>query len=106
MVGLESGSYDQIVAYLEKELELNALEESDGLPMATLKSSTSKSKTPLSTGQMTNLTCNYCKEKDHIVKDCKKLKKKKEKDALQGKPTQKRVYPECGTCGKKNHPEE
>ena len=77
MAGLENGSHDEIVAHLEKELELNALEESDDLPMVTMTSSTSKSKTPLSTGQMTDITCNYCKEKSHLVKDCKKLKKKR-----------------------------
>ena len=106
MARLENGSYDEIVAHLERELELNALEESDDLPMATMTSSTTKPKTPLSTGQMSDITCNYCKEKGHMVKDCEKLKKKKEKDAQQGKQTQKKTYPECGTCGKKNHPEE
>ena len=106
MARLENGSYDEIVAHLERELELNALEESDDLPMATMTSSSTKPKTPLSTGQMSDITCNYCKEKGHMVKDCEKLKKKKEKDAQQGKSTQKKTYPECGTCGKKNHPEE
>ena len=106
MARLENGSYDEIVAHLERELELNALEESDDLPMATMTSSTTKPKTPLSTGQLSDITCNYCKEKGHMVKDCEKLKKKKEKNAQQGKSTQKKTYPECGTCGKKNHPEE
>ena len=101
MARLENGSYDEIVAHLERELELNALEESDDLPMATMTSSSAKPKTPLSTGQMSDITCNYCKEKGHMVKDCEKLKKKKEKDAQQGKSTQKKTYPECGTCGKR-----
>ena len=77
MARQENGSYDEIVAHLERELELNALEESDDLPMATMTSSTTKPETPLSTGQMSDITCNYCKEKGHIVKDCEKLKKKK-----------------------------
>ena len=106
MARLENGSYNEIVAHLERELEVNALEESDDLPMATMTSSSTKPKTPLSTGQMSDITCNYCKEKGHMVKDCKKLKKKKEKDAQQGKSTQKKTYPECGICGKKNHSEE
>ena len=106
MARLENSSYDEIVAHLERELELNALEESDDLPMATMTPSSTKPKTPLSTVQMSDITCNYCKEKGHMVKECEKLKKKKEKDAQQGKSTQKKTYPECGTCGKKNHPEE
>ena len=49
MARLENGSYDEIVAHLERELELNAIEESDDLPMATMTSSSTKPKTPLST---------------------------------------------------------
>ena len=100
MAILENCSYDKIVALLEKELEHNALEESDDLLLATIASSTSQPL--LSNGQATN---NYCKEKNHMVKNCEKVKKKKEKDAQQSKPTQKKVYSESGTCGKKS-PEE
>ena len=103
MARLENGSYDEIVAHLERELELNALEELDDLPMVTMTSSTTKSKTPLSTGQMSDITCNYCKEKGHMVKDWEKLKEKKMPSKAN---KQKKTYPECGTCGKKNHPEE
>ena len=106
MARFANGSYDEIVAHLEKKLELNALEDSDDLPMASMTSSTSKPKTLLSTGQTTDVFCNYCKEKGHMVKDCEKPKTKKEKDAQKSKLTQKKVYPECGTCGKKNHPDE
>ena len=106
MARLENGSYDEIVAHLEKKQELNAHEESDDLPMATKTSSSSKPKPPLSTGQMSDITCKYCKEKGHMVKDSEKLKMKKEKDAQQSKSTQKKTYLDCGTCGKKNHPEE
>ena len=103
---LENGSYDEIVAYLERESELNAFEESDDLSTASMTSSTTKAKTVPSNVQMSDITCNYCKEKGHMVKDCEKLKKEKKKKAQQGKSTQKKVYPKCGSCGKTNHPEE
>ena len=56
MARLENSSYDEIVSHLEKELEFNALEESDDLPMATMTSSSSKPKTLLSTGRMSDIT--------------------------------------------------
>ena len=101
MARLQNGSYDEIVDHLQRQLELNALEEYATCQGRKWHPQHPMSKTPLFTGQM---TCNYCK--GHMVKDCEKLKKKKEKDAQQGKPNHKKVYPECGTCGKKNHPEE
>ena len=79
MARLENGSYDEIVAHLERELELNALEETDDLPMATMTSSTTKPKTPLSTGQMSDITCNYCKGKGPYGQGLRKTQKEKRK---------------------------
>ena len=108
MARLENGTYVEIVAHLERELELNALEESDDLPIATMASSSVKTKNLLSTGIDTNQNnqCSYCKAEDHFWKNCPKLKKKKELEAKNGKNPQRPTYPECPTCNKTNHPAE
>ena len=70
MARLQNGTYEEIVAHLERELELYALEESDDLPIATMASSSGKTRNLLSTGIDTNKNnqCSYC--------NCPKLKKK------------------------------
>ena len=102
---LENGSYDEIVAHLERELELKMREEFHDLPMATMTSSTFKQKSFVSNGLSSDITCNHCNEKSNQVEACEKLKKKEQKDAQKSKPTQKKFYLQYGTCGKKNHPE-
>ena len=108
MARLENGTYEEIVAHLERELELNALEESDDLPIATMASSSGKARNLLSNGIDTNKNnqCSYCKAEDHFWKNCPKLKKKKESEAKNGKKPQRQTYPECPTCSKTNHPAE
>ena len=108
MARLENGTYKEIVAHLERELELNASEESDDLPIATMASSSNKSRNLLSNGIDTNKNnqCSYCKAEDHFWKNCPKLKKKKESEAKDGKRPQRQTYPECPTCSKSNHPAE
>ena len=83
MARLENGTYEEIVAQLERELELNALEESDDLPIATKTSSPGQARNLLSNGIDTNKNnqCSYCKVEDHFWKNCPKLKKKKESEA-------------------------
>ena len=108
MARLENGTYEDIVAHLERELELNALEESDELSIATMASSSSKSRNLLSNGIDTNKNnqCSYCKAEHHFWKNCPKLKKEKESEAKNGKKPQRTTYPECPTCSKTNHPAE
>ena len=108
MARLENGTYEEIVAHLERELELNALEESDNLPMATMASASTSNSNLLSNGINTNkdAQCSYCKSTGHFYRNCPKLKKKKELEDKNGKKHQRPTYPECPTCGKKNHPAE
>ena len=86
MARLENGTYEEIVAHLERELELNAPEESDDLPIATIASSSGKARNSLSNGINTNKNnqCSYCIAEDHFWKNCPKLKKKKELEAKKG----------------------
>ena len=108
MARLENGTYEEIVAHLERELELNALEESDDLPMATMASASTSHNNLLSNGINTNkdAQCSYCKATGHYYKSCPKLKKKKETEDKDGKKPQRPTYPPCDTCGKKNNPTE
>ena len=108
MARLENGTYQEIVAHLERELELNALEESDDLPMATVASASSGNSNLLSNGINTNKDAqySYCKATGHYYKSCPKLKKKKEMEDKNGKRPQRLTYPPCDPCGKKNHPTE
>ena len=108
MARLENGTYEEIVAHLERELELNALEESDDLPMATMASASTSHNNLLSNGINTNkdAQCSYRKATGHYYKNCPKLEKKKETEDKDGKKPQRPTYPPCDTCGKKNHPTE
>ena len=78
MARLENGTYEEIVAHLEREFGLNALEESDDLPMATIASASTINNNLLSNGINTNkdAQCSYCKATGHFYKSCPKLKKK------------------------------
>ena len=54
MVQLANGTFDEIVAHLDRELELNALEESDDLTKAAMASTSSNNKNLLSYDNDTN----------------------------------------------------
>ena len=101
MARLENGTYEEIVAHLERELERNALEESYDLPMATMASASTNQSNLLSNGINTNkdAQCSFGKAMGHYYKSCSNLKKKKEMEEKDGKEPQHPTYPPCNTCG-------
>ena len=102
---VENATYEKIVTRLERELELNGLEEGDDIPVPTMPTAPT-AKRPgtglLSSGIDPNVTCNYCKKPGHVKDDCRKLKRKEEQRRNVGQDTKK----ECPTCDKTNHPAE
>ena len=108
MARLENATYEEIVAHLERELELNGLEEGDDIhvpTMSTAPTATRPGTGLLSSGIDPNITCNYCKKPGHVKDDCRKLKRKEEQKRNGGQDTRKE-YPKCPTCDKTNHPAE
>ena len=108
MARLENTTYEEIVTHLERELELNGLEEGDDIHVPTMSTATTATRPGtglLSSGIDPNITCNYCKIPEHVKDDCRKLKRKEEQRRNEGKDT-KKEYPKCTTCDKTNHPAE
>ena len=101
---LENGTYEEIIQHLERELELNGL-EGDNAPAITINATQNTyQKTQEQNFDISNLECRYCKEKGHFVRDCIKLKRKKEKDERNGiDPNARRTFPPCEHCGLTNH---
>ena len=108
MARLENATYEEIVTHLERELELNGLEEGDDIPVPTMSTAPTATRPGtglLSSGIDPNITCNYCKKPGHVKDDCRKLKRKEEQRRKEGQDT-KKEYPKCPTCDKTNHPAE
>ena len=108
MATLENATYEEIVTHLERELELNGLEEGDDIPVPTMSTAPTAIRPGtglLSSGIDPNNTCNYCKKPGHVKDDCRKLKRKEEQRRNDGQDT-KKEYPKCPTCDKTNHPAE
>ena len=82
MARLENATYEEIVTHLERELELNGLEEGDDIYVPTMSTAPTATRPGtsrlLSSGIDTNTTCNYCKKPGHVKDDCRKLKRKEE----------------------------
>ena len=108
MARLENATYEEIVTHLERELELNGLEEGDDIPVPTMSTAPTATRPGtglLSSGIDPGITCNYCKKPGHTKDECRKLKRKEEQKRNDGQAA-KKEYPKCPTCDKTNHPAE
>ena len=106
---LENGTYDQIVAHLERELELSGL-ESDGeltIPkMTAVPPNDSQQNT-----EQTKVVCHYCKKPDHVIRDCRKRMRKEQEQRNDPsnqniKSSTPKSFPPCPHCQRTNHPPE
>ena len=105
---LENGTSEQIIKHLEREMELNAIENDPDRQMTTVpiptKTSTPKSSrqsSPSKDKPATTLTCHYCKKPGHLKAECLKLKRVQELQAKGELPPKKT----CPTCNKPGHEE-
>ena len=104
---LENARYDEIVAHLEREVEMNELEEDyTPVPIMTIDPTTTRPGNCLLLFRSDpNSICNYCKKPGYIKEDCQKMKKKeKAKHPYDQKP--KNEYTKPPTWDKPNHPAE
>ena len=106
---LENGTYDQIVAYLERELELSGLENDGELKiptMAAVPPNDSEQNT-----EQTKVVCHYCKKPGHVIRECRKRMKKEQEQIndpsnQNKKPSTSKSFPPCPHCQRTNHPPE
>ena len=73
---LENGTYDQIVAHLERQLELSGLEIDRELTIPTMTA------VPPNDNQQNTeqakILCQYCKKPGHVIRDCRKWVRKQQ----------------------------
>ena len=85
---LETGTYEQIVTHLERELELNGLEAPDELQINTVSHDTANAN-----ADRTKPLCHYCKKPEHYRNQHRLLEIQREKtENIQKNPGKKRCY--------------
>ena len=74
---LKNGTYDEIVAHLEKELELSGLENDGELTVPTMTASPPNDHQQNT--EQTKILCHYCIKPGHVIRSCcKRMKKEHE----------------------------
>ena len=103
---LENGTCDQIVAHLERELELSGLENYGELTIPTM-TAVPPNDNQQNTEQ-TKVVCHYCKKPGHVIRDCRKRMGKEQEQRNDPsnqiiKPSTSKSFPPCPHCQRTNH---
>ena len=106
---LENGTYDQIVGYLERELELSGLENDGELTIPTM-TAVPPNDNQQNTEQ-TKVVCHYCEKPGRVIRECRKRMRKEQEQrndtSIQNtKPSTSKSYAPCPLCQRTNHPPE
>ena len=106
---LENGTYDQIVARLERELELSGLENDGELTIPTM-TAVPPNNNPQKTEQA-KIVCHCCKKPGHVIRDCRNRMRKEQEQKNDPsnqniKPSTSKSFPPCPHCQRTNHPPE
>ena len=67
---LENGTYDQIVAHLERELQLSGMDNDWELTIPTMAGISPNDYQQ--NAEQTKIVCHYCKKPGHVFRDCRK----------------------------------
>ena len=106
---LEIGTYEQIVAELERELDLRGL-ENDGELTIPIMTAVPPNDIQQNTEQ-TKVLCHYCKKPGHVIRECRKRMRKEQEQRNDPpnqniKPSTSKSFPPCPHCHLTNHPPE
>ena len=106
---LENGTYDQIVAHLERELELSGLENDGELTKPTTIAVPSNDNQPNT--EQTKVICDYCKKPGHVIRECRKRMRKEQEQRNDPpnqniEPSTSKSFPPCFHCQRTNRPPE
>ena len=103
----QNGAYDQIVAHLERELEVSRLEK-DGEQTIPTMTAIPPNDNQQNTEQ-TKIICHYCRKPGHVIRDCRKRIRKEQEQrndsSIQNtKPSRPKSLAPCPHCQRTNHP--
>ena len=77
---LKNGTYDQIVAFLERELQLSGLENDGEVTLPTMTAVPTNDKQQNS--EQTKIARLFCKKLGHVIRDCRKRMKKEQEQEM------------------------